>query len=67
MQQITATSQLEAGATIQRMEDNETRRVAEVERDEDGRITAIMLANRGGLYGEPDVLTGNEITGWVIL
>jgi len=67
MQQITATSQLEAGATIQRMEDNETRRVAEVERDERGRITAVVLANRDGLYGEPDRLTGDEITGWVIL
>lgn len=67
MQQITATSQIEDGATIQRMEDNETRKVLEVERDGDGRITRIVLVNVDGLYGVPDVLDADEITGWVIL
>jgi hypothetical protein len=66
MQQITATSQIEAGATIQRMEDGETRKVAHVEYDGDG-IVRIELANVDGLYGDRDVIGADQLNGWVIL
>lgn len=65
--QLTSTSEIEAGATIQRIEDNETREVAEVERDEDGQITTVVLTNTGGLVGAPDTLDTAALNAWVVL
>lgn len=61
---LTATTQIEPGATVQRTDDAETRKVLDVVRGEDGLISRVVLANRSGLFGEPDTLTTDGDSWW---